>query len=97
MYMINHETAQLLLRQCIPSIAKRHSMQAIASCQLRQLGHTHSILHSLMTSAVQDILRVPAPDPFPSLIWVNLQRIQDHGQTGWPTVGRILLSRELFC
>ena len=74
-----------------------HGVQAVTSSQLSYFFKTHAVLHNLSSGAVKKLFTVPSPNTFPSLIWVNLERIKHHDKAGRPAIGRIRLRRKLLC
>ena len=68
-----------------------HRVKAVTAGQLRELCDAQAFLKGFLTCAVEHFLGEPSPDTLPCSIWVNLSGVQDHGQTCWPAVGRVLL------
>ena len=74
-----------------------HRVETIASGQLSYFFDTHPVFHDFAAGTVEDFFAVPSPDALPSLIWVNLERIEHHDEAGRPAICRIRLRRKLLC
>ena len=70
---------------------ERHRVKAVTTGQLRELCDAQAFLKGVLTRAVEHFFREPSPNTLPCSVWVNLSRVQYHGKTCWPAVGRVLL------
>lgn len=75
---------------------ERHRIQAVAPGQLSDLFEAHAVLHNVHARAVEDLFAIPSPDALPSLVWVDLERIENHDKASRSAVGRVCLRRELL-
>ena len=57
---------------------ERHRVQTVAPGQLSDLFKAHTVLHDVHARAVEDFFCIPAPDALPSLVRVDLERIENH-------------------
>ena len=85
--MLDHGAVKLFVKQrIVVDRLKTHRVQTVAPGQLGDLFERHAVRHDFLARAVQNFLRVPAPDALPSFIWIDLERVEHHDQTGRSTV-----------
>ena len=95
--MLNHSAVKLFVKQrIVVDRLESHRVQAVTPGQLGDFLERHTVCHDFLARAVQNFLSIPTPYALPSFIWIDLERVEHHDQTGRSAVGRVSLRRELL-